>query len=51
MKYVIGYALAALAFVSGTAAMAAFAAPALLEQLDQGAVDSVLFAARWGFLF
>ncbi len=51
MKHVIGYAVAALAFVSGTTAMAALAAPALIERLDQANVDSVLLAARWGFLF
>jgi hypothetical protein len=47
----IAYTLAALAFVTATAAMASFATPTLLAHLDPATADSVILAAQAGFLF
>ncbi len=50
-KYMIAYAVAALAFVTATAAMASFAGPTLMSQLDEATTASILRIAEAGFMF
>jgi hypothetical protein len=47
----LAYAAAALAFVTGTAAMASYATSALLAHLDPAITENFLLAAQSGLLF
>lgn len=51
MKNIIAYTVAALAFVSATAAMAAYGAPAVLAHVDQSTIDAMWLAAQAGVPF